>query len=138
MSFSNPPPPSIYFRQTCTFITPEQQAWDLHYNKLCKEGITEETKSRYQSLNKQVKPLKLRGIAVDDGTGAGYSHKVRRFVSDEFCHQAAFQQQLGKSVDLDFVIAEAYRCHPDYEEAHMKSGEKALQMGKWKKMLAFV
>ncbi|TID17888.1 hypothetical protein E6O75_ATG10533 [Venturia nashicola] len=55
---------------------------------------------------------------------------VRRFVSDEFCHQAAFQQQLGKSVDLDFVIAEAYRCHPDYEKAHMKSGEKALQMAK--------
>lgn len=81
---------------------------------------------------------RYRGIAVDDGVGGKYSRKVRRFVSEEFSRQAAFQEQLGKTVDLDFVIAEAYRCHPDLEEAQIKSGEKALQIQEWKEMLAFV
>lgn len=84
-----------------------------------------------------MEPPRFRSIAVNDRNGK-YSDKVSRFVYEEFLHQARIQEQLCKKVDLDFVIAEAYRCHPDLEENQIKRGVNAQQIERWKEMLGLI
>lgn len=111
----------------------------LQHAKLCREGITEENKIFYQSLNKPVVPTQILGVVVNGGKGIEYSTKVSRFVREEFFHQATFQNPLGKPVDLDFVVAEGYRLHPDLEEDQTNRGvKKEAQIEKWKEMLGMV